>query len=207
MISPGLFIGICVFAAFIVGTIFGENGIGLGTWKLFKKTKRRNRAARSKIAKAFPTPPAGPKPYDQSEMLRLVCNSSFRPRALLNQTEARLFHVIEDELQKLKPKWRLMAQVNLGEILSTPDKQAFRAINTKRVDMLIINDRDLPVAAFEYQGTGHHLGNESAIRDAVKKEALRRAGVRYIEVQVGDTPAEVRKFLAKMTNDPELENG
>ena len=35
--------------------------------------------------------------------------------------------------------------------------------------------------AIEYQGHGHYQGTAAA-RDAVKKEALRKAGVRYIEV-------------------------
>jgi hypothetical protein len=32
----------------------------------------------------------------------------------------------------------------------------------------------------------------------VKKEALRRAGIGYIEVVSGDTPAEVREMIRKL---------
>ena len=40
----------------------------------------------------------------------------------------------------------------------------------------------------EYQGSGHHLsGGAAAARDAVKKEALRKAGIGYHEVVAGHT--------------------
>lgn len=74
-----------------------------------------------------------------------------------------------------------MAQVSLGEVLSSPDARAFSAINSKRVDLLIISPNGVPLAAIEYQGGGHYQGTAPA-RDAVKKEALRKAGVDYIAV-------------------------
>jgi hypothetical protein len=59
-------------------------------------------------------------------------------------------------------------------------------------------------AAIEYQGSGHHLpGNVAAARDAVKKEALRKAGIGYHEVVAGETtPAELRRLVEKLV--PEL---
>src|SRR3546814_7251205 len=50
--------------------------------------------------------------------------------------------------------WRVMAQVNLGEILESDDKHAFMAINSKRVDVLVIGTNGAPIAAIEYQGGG-----------------------------------------------------
>ena len=48
--------------------------------------------------------------------------------------------------------------------------------------------------ALEYQGTGHHQGTAAA-RDAVKKEALRKAGIGYHEVVAGHTaPAELKRL-------------
>ena len=38
----------------------------------------------------------------------------------------------------------------------------------------------------------------TAARDAVKKEALRRAGIGYVEVQQGDTPAELRRVVERL---------
>ena len=48
------------------------------------------------------------------------------------------------------------------------------------------------------QGKGHHQSNNTAARDAVKREALRRAGIGYVEVVSGDTPAEVRAVVRKL---------
>jgi hypothetical protein len=38
----------------------------------------------------------------------------------------------------------------------------------------------------------------TAARDAVKKEALRRAGIGYVEVVAGDTPDEMRRVVARL---------
>jgi hypothetical protein len=74
-----------------------------------------------------------------------------------------------------------MAQVSLGEVLSSSDARAYSAINSKRVDLLIVSRNGDPIAAIECQGHGHYQGTAAA-RDAVKREALRKADVRYIEV-------------------------
>ena len=52
--------------------------------------------------------------------------------------------------------------------------------------------------ALEYQGSGHHQGSAAA-RDAVKKEALRKAGIGYHEVVAGHTtPKELRALVEKL---------
>ena len=52
--------------------------------------------------------------------------------------------------------------------------------------------------ALEYQGAGHHQGTAAA-RDAVKKEALRKAGIGYHEVVAGHTtPAELKRLVEKL---------
>jgi hypothetical protein len=95
-----------------------------------------------------------------------------------------------------------MAQVSLGEILRSKDTTAFACINSKRVDLLLIDDDCLPRHAIEYQGRGHHQGTAAA-RDAVKKEALRRAGIGYHEVVAGQTtPSELRRLVEKLVARP-----
>ena len=55
------------------------------------------------------------------------------------------------------------------------------------------------VHALEYQGGGHHHGDCAAARDAVKKEALRKAGIGYHEVVAGQTtPSELRALVEKL---------
>jgi hypothetical protein len=129
---------------------------------------------------------------DAAEQLRLVMNATFQKRRLLSPSEAQVLYAAESALRRANLKWRVMAQVSLGEILSSPDARAYSAINSKRVDLLIISSRGDPIAAIEYQGGGHYQGTAPA-RDAVKKEALRRAGVRYIEV----TPEHGSEDLAR----------
>lgn len=133
---------------------------------------------------------------DATEQLRTVMSATFKPRRLMSADEARVFKVAEAVVQRLDLKWRVMAQVSLGEVLSSSDSAAYAAVNSKRVDILVISASGHPVAAIEYQGSGHYLGTAAA-RDAVKKEALRRAGVAYIEVTPGHDVAEhlAREFM------------
>lgn len=133
-----------------------------------------------------------------ADQLRTVMRADFKARALLNKPERRLLGVIDGALADYSPGWRAMGQVSLGEILWSEDKDAFWAINAKRVDLLIVDENCKPLHAVEFQGTGHHGSAETAARDAVKKEALRRAGIGYVEVVSGDTPAEVKEMVRKL---------
>ena len=133
-----------------------------------------------------------------ADQLKTVMKAQFKPRALLNKPERRLLGHIDKALADHSPGWRAMGQVSLGEILYSPDKDAYWAVNAKRVDLLIIDADCHPLHAIEFQGTGHHASDDTAARDAVKKEALRRAGIGYVEVVTGDTPAEVREMVRKL---------
>ena len=138
-----------------------------------------------------------PKLPDATDQLRFVMSANFTPTKLLSKSEARVLYTAESVIAEAGLKWRVMAQVNLGEILRCADRKAFAAINSKRVDLLIITSTGDPVAAIEYQGSGHYISSAAA-RDAVKKEALRRAGIGYIEVTTGDTPKDIRSALARL---------
>ena len=74
-------------------------------------------------------------------------------------------------------------------------RDAYGCINAKRVDLLLVDGDCQPRHAIEYQGGAHHQGTAAA-RDAVKKEALRRAGIGYSEVVAGQTtPAELKQLV------------
>jgi hypothetical protein len=95
-----------------------------------------------------------------------------------------------------------MAQVSVGEILRCQDAEAYRCINSKRIDLLLVDGDCQPRHAVEYQGSGHHQGTAAA-RDAVKKEALRRAGIGYHEVVAGHTtPSDLRRLVEKLVDKP-----
>lgn len=133
-----------------------------------------------------------------SDQLRRVMAAEFKARALLNRPESQVFKALDAAVSARNPKWQVMAQVSLGEFLSSPDRGAYAAVNAKRVDFALM-DADCCVRhALEYQGTGHHQGSAAA-RDAVKKEALRKAGIGYHEVVAGHTtPAELRRLVEKL---------
>jgi hypothetical protein len=140
-----------------------------------------------------------PKSIDAADQLRTVMRADFKARPLLNKSETRLFKAIDKMVIEARPGWQVMAQVSLGEILRCEDKDAYLCINSKRVDLLIVDEECRPLHAIEYQGGAHYKGaHATAARDAVKKEALRRAGIGYVEVVAGDTPAELRRVVERL---------
>lgn len=167
-------------------------------WRGRNANKGRPAPARSGPQALTPGAAPGRATLDAAEQLRRVMDAHFKPRALLNKPERRLLACIDKVLAEESPGWRTMGQVSLGEILWSDDKDAYWAINAKRVDLLIVDAECRPLHAIEFQGSGHHLGPETAARDAVKKEALRRAGIGYVEVVTGNTPAEVREMVRKL---------
>jgi hypothetical protein len=65
------------------------------------------------------------------------------------------------------------------------------------VALLIVGADRTPVAAAEYQPMGQ-IRSEDAVRDAEKREALRRASIPYIEVRATDQPGDLRADLATL---------
>lgn len=144
-----------------------------------------------------------PKLKDAADQLRMVMESDFIVQALLNKSETTVFKELERIVHGCNPAWRVMAQVSLGEILRCEDTEAYSCINSKRVDFLLIDGDCWPRHVIEYQGGAHHQGTAAA-RDAVKKEALRRAGIGYHEVVAGHTtPTELRRLIEKLVDKPE----
>lgn len=150
--------------------------------------------------KPDPVPPKQPDAVDQ---LRIVMGAHFTIQPLLNKSEARVFRELDNIVISCNPGWQVMAQVSLGEILRSKDPDAYRCINSKRVDLLLVNEDCQPRHAIEYQGAAHHQG-PAAARDAVKKEALRKAGIGYHEVVAGHTtPSELRRLVEKLVDKPQ----
>jgi hypothetical protein len=128
---------------------------------------------------------------DSADQLRAVMLAEFSARRVMSLAEYRVFKAVEAEVQAIGRGHRVFAQTALGEVIRSADRQAHSAINSKRVDVLVVGPQGLPVAAIEHQGQGHYQG-DAAARDAVKKEALRKAGVAYIEIFDHHTPETIR---------------
>lgn len=191
---------VLVSVAFLAG-LYGER------WRA-RFAARARRAKRGGRAKVLPfrrrrppsALPATSDPTDAVEQLRVVMGADFERRRLMSKSEAHVFYTAESAIRAQKLPWRVMAQVNLGEILWSPDARAFSAINSKRVDVLLIANTGEPIAAIEYQGSGHYQGSAPA-RDAVKKEALRRAGVRYFEMTPTHGAEDLAREIARIARD------
>lgn len=143
-----------------------------------------------------PEPQTNPAPRDAADQLRIVMQASFQKARLMSRPEYDVFRVVETHLPRCGPGFRLMAQTSMGEILASPDADAFRCINSKRLDMLVIDTFGFPVVAIEHQGNGHFQGDAPA-RDAVKREALRRAGVEFLEIFDRHQPAEICRMVSE----------
>ncbi|WP_353392303.1 DUF2726 domain-containing protein [Brucella sp. NBRC 14130] len=135
-----------------------------------------------------------------------MSSASFDALPLLNKSEAAYFYAIEDVLTEPSYKharFRLFAQVSLGEILRSHNRNAFSLVNSKRVDMLIVDRYGMPVAAIEYNGGGRrqgvaHYQGDALLRDAIKREAFRKAGIAFVEITENDVPSLVQTRIREI---------
>jgi hypothetical protein len=131
---------------------------------------------------------------DPTYQLKAVMAADFSAKRVMSLEEYRVFAIVEQEAALLRGGYRVFAQTALGEVLRTESSDAFRSINGKRADVLVVSPQGLPVVAVEYQGKGHYQGS-AAVRDAVKREALRKAGVDWVEVSTAHTPDDARAAI------------
>ncbi|QPC99053.1 DUF2726 domain-containing protein [Qipengyuania soli] len=184
-----------VFLFVVVAVVFVAKEISGGGKKRYYRKRRGGYRPEQKVM-----PQAGEDPAlaSAADQLRTVMGADFKSRALLNRPEAAVFKALDEAVIARNPKWQVMAQVSLGEFLSSPNRSAYFAVNSKRVDFALMDEKCCVRHALEYQGNGHHQGNAAA-RDAVKKEALRKAGIGYHEVVAGHTtPSELRALVEKL---------
>lgn len=155
------------------------------------------------------TAPQAPAPLTaQARYIEAVAKMDFRRKRLLNKGEYKLLRALESLVPDLGPHFRLMAQTSLGEIIepigapmSKDWKAAFHAINAKRLDFAIFDGAGYLVCAIEYQGQGHYQDG-AFMPDAVKREALRLAGVPLVEIGPDFTKDEVRILIGRHLNAP-----
>lgn len=96
-------------------------------WRLRSGARRRrNKSYDYGDTQPWQQPPPEPsRTQDAAEQLRIVMNSEFSARLLLNQCEVRVFEELCRVVSRVRPGWRVMAQVSLGEILRSKDSEAF----------------------------------------------------------------------------------
>ncbi len=185
-----------------IGGVIGialENALNRIDREKRKAYWRGRNARRAGSPKPAPAAARDPRPTDfAADQLKAVMKAEFKPRPLLNRREVEVFKALDRIVIARNPAWQVMAQVSLGEFLASEDKDAYFCINSKRVDFALMDAAGHVHHALEYQGGGHHQGSAAA-RDAVKKEALRKAGIGYHEIVAGHTtPGELKRLVEKL---------
>lgn len=133
---------------------------------------------------------------------------SYAQRTLLNQSERKLFSIIERSIRPLPARPRLLCQVSYGEFLSTRSRRAFWRINYKRADFVIVDRQFNPLIVIEYQGLGHYGGSmKSGQRayqsDKIKRQACLSAGLPWLAVPARYDPDLLRvELLAALDTFP-----
>ncbi len=200
--SAALIVFVAVFCGLLVLSKAAPRG---RIWKL-----ARHKRQQADVARVVPAAPAKPSPRpstniaDPKEQLAAVSRVGFERRRLLNREEVPVLRLLEQTVREANAGYRVMAQTSLGEIIrpkpnSGTDEElqlAFRSINSKRLDFAIFDRFGQLVVAVEYQGSGHYH-ETSFMRDAVKQEALRKAGVEVIAIQEGFRATEVLPRLRR----------
>jgi len=201
-----------LIAVLAVGASFGILAEQFMSKLRRQKWRQKNRARwprKRQRASVMPGPwqssrDQAPAKPDAADQLRTVMGADFTVQPLLNKSEARVFKELDRAVIACNPTWQVMAQVSLGEILRSGDAEAYSCINSKPVDLLLMDSACRPRHAIEYQGGAHHQG-DAAARDAVKKEGLRRAGIGYHEVVAGrTTPADLCRLVEKLVDKPPI---
>ena len=117
--------------------------------------------------------------------------ASFYKKKIMSKAEYKVFRIIESELQTLAQWLSACCRRRVSERSSgLKTKRHSHRSTASAVDILVIGPYGDPVAAIEYQGGGHHQGT-SAARDAIKKEALRKAGVQFLEIVESHSTEEI----------------
>lgn len=131
------------------------------------------------------------------DKLRQVSDARFLTKRLMSDNEAIVLAELEAVIADLGEPWRVMAQVGLPQIIGSNSDEATAAIEGQQVALLVVGADRAPIAAVEYQPLGQ-IRSEDAVRDAVKREALRRSGIPYIEVRASDQPGDLRADLTAL---------
>lgn len=158
-------------------------------------------------------PPTRPKPAadlrDPAQQLHAIARVDFECIPLLTPPDARLLPLLEAAAHDLRAGHRVLAQTSLGDLIrpqansaSADDRSAALAsITAKRIDFAIIDRAGRLAVAVDYQDADHHQDHALG-RDAIKREALRRAGIPLIELGPDFDAAHLRQRIAGLLAPP-----
>jgi hypothetical protein len=187
----------------------------------FSKTNAELRRANARLTKApLPQPPPKTPEQQRAEHLDRQLEAVIRERVtfcrrkVMNGGEFELFRAAMGVTCQPYPSgwfpFYVFPQVSLGQIIGTEgvrdwaSDQAHRAINSKRCDLLIADRQGTPIAVLEYQGAGHNMDGTATRRDEIKRIALKKAGVRFIEIANGTANSEIQRTIRELLAPQQL---
>lgn len=138
---------------------------------------------------------------DTNNQLRFVAEADFSKKPIMSKEAYYVFNTVEQFIKERNQGHRILPEVCLGSVLwcneASEDHRAFKSINSKRLDIGIIDKFGNLRLAIEYQGGGHWQGNARG-RDAVKRLALQKAGIPLLEILPQENPVIIRSKLCSM---------
>lgn len=177
---------------------FGVMTLSLVVSVLTRNRRRKRPAARNKTSD---TDAGKWNLSDPKVQMEAVAEADFAPQPLLNKEESRLLPILDATIRDLDAGHRVIIQTSLAEVISASGasndirRRGHASINSKRLDFGVVDRAGLLKVAIEYQGSGHY-DKRTFQRDAVKREALRKAGIPMMEVGKDFSPDQVRTELA-----------
>jgi hypothetical protein len=111
-----------------------------------------------------------------------------KPTAFFNKPETTVFYAAKNALKELglDKSWHVHGQVSYGRIFHADTCDYFKArydfsphsiFNSKTADVVIADNRGLPILIIEYQGSGHDPQN-----DLIKNLVTELAGICLLEI-------------------------
>ncbi|WP_421710056.1 DUF2726 domain-containing protein [Algihabitans sp.] len=129
-----------------------------------------------------------------NRQIRHILNADFVRQPFMNREEYAVYMATRDALRSVSNRYHVFPQAPMGELFKSRCQVAFKAINTKRLDVVIVDAWGRAAAAVEYHGGGHFQGN-AIQRDRIKKCALERAGIPLIELYEGFERGDLEQQL------------
>lgn len=134
--------------------------------------------------------------------LDAVAACRFVRRPLMNRPETALWTTIRDALGA---DGHVFPQVPYGVVLAPDPKVGHAEARTratwellrKRMDFLVTSATGEALAVIEYQGSGHYQG-AAAYNDQIKKAVCARSNLRFIEIERGRRPDDVRAIVREL---------
>ena len=136
-----------------------------------------------------------------------VDKTAYLARALFNASERKTFAMLREAIRMKKAPLFVMAQTSMGAMLRTlsqnvDDREGFDAINSKRVDFALVDESGQVRLVIEFDGPSHGA-RDAAIRDEIKSEALRKAGIKLLRIDYQLSDAQQRAAISRAIDEIE----